>query len=118
MVRLLHTIYSGFVDSHTLYFECISDGRSGQFLTFTTLTSMMTTRGFRTAHRALQDPDATAPLTFDEWFEHILVREVGLRLILGDMQSDTTATSEIRRGLALRVMAESAEYGYGLFLGE
>lgn len=76
---------------------------------------MMTTRGFRTAHRTLQNPNATAPLTFDEWFEHILVREVGLRLIMGDMQFDTTATSEIRRDLALRVMGESAEYGCGLF---
>jgi hypothetical protein len=59
------------------------------------------------------DPDLIQPLTPNEFIQRILVPEVGMRLVLQDLNLDVNRRPNRKR--AVRVLRESASYGVAMF---
>ncbi|KAJ7496832.1 RTC4-like domain-containing protein [Mycena latifolia] len=59
------------------------------------------------------DPDLVDPLTPNEFIQRILVPEVGMRLVIEDMDLDVADRSDKKQAVA--VLRESASYGVAMF---
>ncbi|KAJ7655731.1 RTC4-like domain-containing protein [Mycena polygramma] len=59
------------------------------------------------------DPDLVSPLTPNEFIQRILVPEVGMRLVIEDMELNPETKSDKKRAVA--VLRESASYGVAMF---
>jgi hypothetical protein len=59
------------------------------------------------------DPDLVDPLTPNEFIQRILVPEVGMRLVMEDMDLNPDNKSDKKR--AVTVLRESASYGVAMF---
>ncbi|KAK7057639.1 RTC4-like domain-containing protein [Favolaschia claudopus] len=59
------------------------------------------------------DPDLVSPLTPNEFIQRILVPEVGMRLVMEDMDLNQDRRTDKKRAVA--VLRESASYGVAMF---